>query len=116
MQLEALPINLIHPRKVRKYINSNVCLSLRHSDTVPGLIWYPKLVNSFLKFGSIFGKKDTVWAKGGQICYCRLFQSCNISKEDWEELKQQWVSIFLRQCHISRADQVLKIGYFGSNV
>ena len=57
MQLEALPINLMHPRKVRKYINSNVCLSLRHSDTVPGLIWYPKMVYFFLKFGSIFGKK-----------------------------------------------------------
>ena len=44
MLSEALPTIIIYLREATKHSSSNECMSLRHSITFPGLIWFSKLV------------------------------------------------------------------------
>ena len=61
MLSEAIPIIIIHLRKVRKHSSTNGCRSLWHSVAFPRLIWSLKLV-ILVNIWCCFCKNDTVLA------------------------------------------------------
>ena len=112
MLLGALPIILTYPRKVGKHSSSNGCLYSCHSVTFPGLIWCSKLVILLQMIEFVLIKGPCIDHKGIRNAVKGSSDNVHIPKEGYKALKQQWMSIFLPQHHISWADLVPKIGIF----
>ena len=93
----ALPIILIHLRKVMKHSSSNVCLCLQHTITSPLLIQCWSICYSAWNLRVFQQKWEGFDHKG---CKYSLNSTSNqplTPKEDYKTLKQQWIYFLMTQ-------------------
>ena len=112
MLTEALPFILIHLRNVMKHSSSNVCLSLWHS--IPISVQRGCLEADILhQIWELFVAEMTPCGPYWYVYSVRRSSKhpC-ISKEGYETLEHQWISLLLAHAHIFHEEKVPKIWCF----
>ena len=109
---QASQVIFIYLRELKIHPSSNGCMPLCHSVTFPRLIWCSKFVNLLQMFEFVLIKRPCIDHQGIRNAVKGSSDNVHIPKVEQEALKQQWMSIFLPQHHISWADLVPKIGIF----
>ena len=103
----------IHLMKVMKHSSSNGCLSLQRSITFPVWRGCPESDILHENWELFLVEMTHGWPQGA--CIYPVWSSCEhpyTSKEGYETLKQQWMSLFTAHHHISSAERVPIIWYF----
>ena len=110
----ALPIILIHLRKVMKHSSSNVCLCLQHTITSPLLIQCWSICYSAETTLRVFcqQKWHSIDHRGLGYAVRSSSNHHHTSKEGYDIYKQQCMSLLAAQHPNPRVERVLQIWYF----